>query len=162
MAAVAWIFCAEYSQAEGTESACRELIPSGLKQYSIRTDSGSYLTSVFDRYCDESGSTKSSGLWLGLDIVVKTIPVTFTGSYSSNEEAVRNFCKTYAGQARGHSDQERYEEKIVDRAYDSFDACTAIAATGVILLQSDRRLRGPHKVKNVMTLYLTARDPVSR
>ena len=132
------VACVGACNAAGIESACTELITSGLKQYSIKTESSSYLTSVYDRYCEQSGSTKSSGLGLGLDLVVKAVPVKFTGNYSSNEEAMRNFCKNYQAHSEGQSAQETYEEKIVDRAYDSFDACVAIAATGVIVKHTVR------------------------
>jgi hypothetical protein len=126
------------AQADGIEMACRDLITSGLKQYSIRTESSSYLTSVFDRYCEASGSTKSTRLGLGLDLVIKAIPVKFTGSYSSNEQAMKNFCSTYQSHSEGQSAQATYEEKIVDRAYDSFDSCVAMAATGVIVRHTVR------------------------
>ena len=67
-----------------------------LKEFSISTSSTSYLNSVFDSYCEASGNSKQSVGSIGIDAVVKAIPIKFTGSTSSNEEAMRQFCKTYA------------------------------------------------------------------
>jgi hypothetical protein len=119
---------------------CRSVITDGLKEYSINTDSSAYLNSVFDRYCESSGSTKSSSFGLGLDTVVKAIPLNFTGNFSSNEEAIKNFCRNYSSLSAGRSDKTSYQEKIVQRAYESFDQCVSLAQTGVIVRHSVRSL----------------------
>lgn len=113
--------------------ACREIITSGLREYDISTESNEYLNTVFDQYCESSGSAKSQGFGVGLDLIVGAIPIRLTGNYSSNEEAMRNFCSTYSSVASGSSDSTRYSEKIVREAYDTFGQCIAIAQTGISL-----------------------------
>lgn len=119
---------------------CRSVITDGLKEYSVSTESSAYLNTVFDKYCESSGSLKTQSLGLGLDTVVKAIPVKFTGNFSSNEEGMRSFCKEYSSIASGQTDRNRYEEKIVRRAYDSFDQCIVLASTGVVVKHSVRSL----------------------
>ncbi|MBX3332419.1 MAG: hypothetical protein KF722_18630 [Nitrospira sp.] len=98
------------------------------------------MNTVFDNYCESGGTTKSQNFGLGLDAIVKAIPVKFTLNYGSNEEAVKNFCKNYQSVAAGRSDQTQYQEKIVQRAYQSFDQCIAIANTGVVVRHDVRTL----------------------
>jgi hypothetical protein len=119
---------------------CKSIVTDGLKEYSITTDSSAYLNSIFDKYCDSSGSSKSTGIGLGLDAVVKAIPIKLTGNYSSNEEAIRNFCRDYASVSVGRSDKTVYQERIVQRAYESFDQCLALAQTGVVVRHTVRSL----------------------
>jgi hypothetical protein len=119
---------------------CKPVITDGLREYSIFSDSSSFLNTVFDKYCDSSGSAKIQSLGFGIDAVVKSIPVQFTGNFSSNEEAVRNFCRDYRSVTVNVTNRNSYEEKIVRRAYDSFDACISMAQTGVI---------ARHRVENV-------------
>lgn len=119
---------------------CRAVVTDGLREYSIKTDSRAYLNSVFDKYCESSGSVKSSSLGFGLDLVVKALPLSILGSFSSNEEAVKNFCRNYSSVASARSDTTNYQEKIVQRAYESFDQCIALAQTGVIVRHAVRSL----------------------
>jgi hypothetical protein len=41
---------------------CRAIITDGLREYAVDNNSVSYLNTVFDKYCDRSGSTKSTGV----------------------------------------------------------------------------------------------------
>jgi len=104
-----------------------------LKEFSISTSSSSYLNSVFDNYCEASGSTKEAGGSFGIDAVIKAIPVKFTGSYSSSEEAMRNFCKTYASSSSLQERKYSYEEKIAGKALDTVSDCLKLQAQGVVI-----------------------------
>jgi len=139
--ALAVLFVSAGAKAQsGIFDNCRTIITDGLREYSITTDSSSYLNSVFDKYCESSGTARSAGLSVGLDVVVKAVPIQFTGAYSSNEEAVRNFCRNYSSLSAGRSDRTTYQERIVQRAYESFDQCIALAQTGVVVRHKVRSL----------------------
>lgn len=175
---VAWLLwsisCPTIVMAQvGLFDQCRTVITDGLKEYSIKTDSSAYLNTVYDKYCESGGTTKSQNFGLGLDAVVKAIPVKFTANYGSTEEAVKNFCKNYESLASGRSDQTQYQEKIVQRAYQSFDQCIALAQTGVVVRHEVRTLEQvdffvapgfsrPITIKGVNTsdgLSCTGQDP---
>jgi hypothetical protein len=119
---------------------CRAVITDGLREYSVSNDSLSYLNTVFDKYCDRSGSTKTAGVGVGIDAVIKSIPVKFTGNYSSNEEGWRSFCRNYSSETALQTNRNNYQERIVERAYDSFDSCIALAAAGIVTR---------HRVENI-------------
>ena len=97
-----------------------------LKEFSISTSSSSYLNSVFDSYCEASGNTKTSSGSLGLDAVVKAIPIKFTGSVSNSDEAMKNFCKNYAGTTAIQERKFSYEEKIASKALDTVAVCLRV------------------------------------
>jgi hypothetical protein len=111
---------------------CTPIITDGLREYLITSESDSYLNTIFDKYCDLNGSLKNQGGNVGLETVVKSLPIKFTGSYSSSEQAIRNFCRDYANVVSSQRNRNLYQEKIVRRAYDSFDTCITLALTGVI------------------------------
>jgi hypothetical protein len=82
---------------------CKTIITDGSKEYSIQTDSRAYLNSVFDKYCDSSGSAKSSSLGIGLDAFVNTAllevlqtwyPASAGGGYRWTFMQVRQNCRS--------------------------------------------------------------------
>lgn len=116
------------------------MLDSGLREYLIDTSSNTYLNSVYRRSCNASRKVKSSALGVGLDAVVKTIPTSFTGNVSSNSEAMQNFCSSYDSETVNLSDRSLYQERIIQRGYDSFDQCLIIASQGVVVTHTVRGL----------------------
>lgn len=110
--------------------SCKTVITDGLNEYSIKNDSSSYLNSVHDNYCEASGSAKTDKFGLGIEAVVKAIPIKFTGTYDSGQTAMKNFCKNYASTTAQNSAAASYQQTIVRRAYESFDTCVSLAAQG--------------------------------
>lgn len=104
-----------------------------LKEFSISTSSSSYLNSVFDSYCEASGNTKTSSGSLGLDAVVKAIPIKFTGSTANSEEAMKNFYKSYAGTTAIQERKFSYEERIASKALDTVTDCLRLQTQGVTI-----------------------------
>lgn len=104
-----------------------------LKEYSISTSSSSYLNSVFDNQCEQNGDNKATSAGFGLDAVVKAIPLKLTGNYSSNEQAIKNFCKTYASTMTSEQRSFSYEERVASKALDTIQSCLALQSQGVII-----------------------------
>ena len=111
---------------------CKTLITDGLRIYNVKDASDANLNTVFDKYCDVTGSFKSQNAGIGLDAVIKQIPVKFTGTYGSVSQAMTNFCRDYQSVAASSSARHSYEETVAARAYDSFDMCIAMASQGVV------------------------------
>lgn len=128
-----WLICSAIAKMAVCQNfqPCEVIITKGLREYRIDTSSSTYLRNVFDNYCEASGSMKSSSLGVGLDLVVKAIPISLTGDYSSTEQAMRSFCKTYASQTHATQASSSYEETIVNKAYESFNQCLRFIAQGV-------------------------------
>lgn len=124
------------SSAQGIAEACKLIITDGLREYSIKASSDASYNSVYDKYCEVSGSARTDKFGFGMDTILESIPVGFKGDFGSSSEQMKNFCKTYASKAAGRSSSTSYEETIVRRAYQSFDQCVALAAKDVVVRHS--------------------------
>lgn len=102
-----------------------------LATYNIDNSSSEFLTTVYSKYCYEDGSVKSSGGGLGIDVIVKAIPVKFTGNYSNSQEAHSNFCKTYSSLLQSNTATASYTKTISDSAIQTIDHCLSLQAAGV-------------------------------
>lgn len=110
--------------------SCDTVLTRGLRNISISSDSSSNLNTVFSQYCYADGRSNASSFNAGLDAVVKSIPVKFTLGSNDNSTAMTNFCKTYSSSSDARGASNRYLESIVQRAYDSYDACVRISSAG--------------------------------
>jgi hypothetical protein len=74
------------------------------------------------------------------EATIPVIPLQLKGTYTSNDGAIRNFCRNYSQVISSNRQRNTYEERIVDRAYQSLDQCLALAATGAIIHQNIQTL----------------------
>jgi len=118
--------------AQTTFDNCKAIITGGLREYSIAADSDSTLNTIFDNYCDSSGSVKTEKLGIGIDIVASSTPLKFTGTFGSSSQAISNFCRNYQTLYNSQSNRNSSQERIVQMAYDSFDMCIVMAQSGVV------------------------------
>lgn len=130
VAALCGLICGSTALGQALDP-CGVIITSGLREYRIGTSSDAYLNTVFDRFCETSGTTRSQGGALGVEFPLKSIPVSLTGNYSSSEEGYRTFCKTYASRTTTNSSRYTYEERIVEKAYETYAQCRALSVSGV-------------------------------
>jgi hypothetical protein len=102
-----------------------------VQTHKISLSSSSFLDTTFSKYCYENGSKKSGGGGLGIDAVINSIPVRFTGNYNSSDEGHTNFCKTYKSNLEGKSADQIYEQTIAESGYKTIDQCLILQGAGV-------------------------------
>ena len=129
---------------------CRGILSDAGNNISISQDSDAVLDTVFDKYCNQSGTAKSSNLDIGLGVVIEELPIKFTLGSSDKQTAVNNFCRNYAQLSTSNHQRSSYQSTVVDKALDTMDDCVRIARTGSFLT---------HKILNdeAADIYLTAR-----
>jgi len=108
-------------------------ITGALKEFSISTSSTSYTNSVFDNYCETNGTVKQSSGSVGLDTVVKSIPIKFTAGATSNEQSIKNFCQTYSSSASLQERSNLYEERIAGKSLDAVTTCLTFQSQNVVV-----------------------------
>ncbi|RRS06404.1 hypothetical protein EIP75_02140 [Aquabacterium soli] len=140
------------SQADAQNLQCPDIAKT-LKEYSIDSSSSSYLGAVFTQHCQSDGSRKSSGGGVGLDAVVKAIPLKFTGSYTTSDEGFSNFCKSYASHVSTSNASDSYKETISRKALETIQQCLTLQASGVIVT---------HEVSNVESANFYLRNSVTQ
>ncbi|MCW1841765.1 hypothetical protein [Prosthecomicrobium hirschii] len=91
----------------------------------------SVAAELYTQHCEGSSAKKSSTTSIGLEAVVKAIPVKFNFGGTSGEERLNNFCKTYDSR-RSEFSAERIDKSIVVReALSAFNECVSLAAKGI-------------------------------
>lgn len=119
---------------------CRPIITDSLKEIDIEIDSAEYLNTVFDKHCEKDGAAKESSLNVGIDAVVDALPVKFKLGTSDKKQSIRDFCKQYKVFTSDKRGTFRRRERIVARAYDSYDTCIQLASQGIKLSHKVRTL----------------------
>lgn len=104
-----------------------------LREYSIDSSSSSYLNAVFSEHCQMDGSSKDKSGGVGLDAIVKAIPIKFTGSYSSVDQAFSNFCKSYQLHTSSSSEADSYKQTISAKALDTIQQCLRLQAKDIFV-----------------------------
>jgi hypothetical protein len=112
-------------------SACNVVMTSGLREYSIANQSEVVLNNYYDSYCQSSTSSTSHSAGLGFGAVISMIPVNLTGTYSDDSQAQTNFCKNYSSNYQRSGSSSSYQEKIVQKGYDSFNQCVSAVKLGL-------------------------------
>jgi hypothetical protein len=147
------MFCSLYSSYVAAQNLQCPDIARTLKTYQIDASSSSFLNSAFSQNCQQDGSRKSSGGGVGLEAIVKAIPVKFTGNYNSTDEGFTNFCKSYASLATATSSQDAYKEFISDKALITIEQCNRLQASGVQIT---------HDVINIESVVFYLRSSVTQ
>jgi hypothetical protein len=126
---VAFVLSTSVCFAQGSYQ-CDTIITKGLREYNISSESSSYLNNVFSQYCYESGEANSSSFNLGLDTVVKALPIKFSLGSSDSKTAMQNFCKSYKASTEAKQERNTYQETIVNKAYDTYASCVQLSQLG--------------------------------
>lgn len=109
---------------------CDLILTKGLREFEITQDSSSFLNTTFSQYCYESGETRAASTDVGLNTIVKSIPIKFTAGSSDAMTAMTNFCKTYSGSNEAQSARNVYRETIASKAYDTYTSCIQLVQQG--------------------------------
>lgn len=132
---IAFVAAAITSPALADNSAlfatCTEFTKQAFREYSIKNSDEAKLDTIYDKYCREDKTANTSNFGLGLDVVIYDIPIGLTVDTSNAHQAMTNFCKNYQRLTTSKSSEYIREERIVGRAYDSFDRCVAWASQGI-------------------------------
>jgi hypothetical protein len=128
--------------AQTAVSGCDTLLTKGLRDYNISSESTSSLNNIFNQYCYADGRANTSAFNAGLSAIIYSVPISLTLGSTDASQATTNFCKTYKGSSFYNNNVDTYQEKIVQRAYDSYDACVRLQSEGFYvthdLLTSDK------------------------
>jgi hypothetical protein len=111
-------------------SACSPILTEAGRNVNLNESSAEYLNTIFDRYCEQSGTTKQSGFSLGVSAPIESIPVSLTLGSTDATSAMKNFCHNYASTANSRVQQRSYASTVVDKALATYVECVRIASTG--------------------------------
>lgn len=113
--------------AQDPVAVCLAMVEDAARNYGLQTSSSSFLSVVYDNYCQEDGSTKQSGWEAGMSAIVKDIPISLTGSSNDNTTRITNFCKNYHSTTQQNDSTFAVQSIVVTKALTSANACMKIA-----------------------------------
>lgn len=129
---------------------CTKILDSGLREYSVKQSNRTYLNQIHDKYCE--GKSLKAGFETsgGASVPIQGIPVQFTGRLGGKKEKMSNFCRDYDETKLSIEDTFEYQEKIVSRAFDSFDRCVQLESEKITISHQFHTLKR-------LTIYVQAR-----
>lgn len=114
-------------------TACDAVYENATRNIMFDESSFSSLHAIYDRHCSLEGHLRNSSQSAGLDVVVRAIPVKFTGSASSSSQAMSNFCRDYRATRFSSSYQKIVSSAVVVEALDRYNECRRIKSNGVLI-----------------------------
>ena len=121
------------TEAVQSYSHCNAVYQTATRNLQITESSYDSLNEIFDNYCEESGNIKSESQGLGVDVVIKKIPLKFSGTSTENEARMKNFCKNYSSIRYESSVSRVVKDKVVVDALNAFNQCVDISKRGVVV-----------------------------
>jgi hypothetical protein len=113
------------------QNVCTGLLSYTGRDYSTEARENSIAASLYSDHCEGSSSKKGSNTTIGLEAVVKAIPIKFSFGGSSSEEKLNNFCKVYDQRRAEFSSEAIDKSTVVREALTAFNACVGLAARDI-------------------------------
>lgn len=108
------------------QEACTGLLTYVGRDTADRSAVLSLAENIYTEHCEGSSSRSSSSGSLGLDAVVKAIPVRFNAGGSSSKERLDNFCKLYDGSKAEFRSEVTNTSTVVRDSISAFNSCVAM------------------------------------
>lgn len=91
----------------------------------------SVASDIFNQHCEGATAKRGSSNSVGLEAVVKAIPVKFNFGGSSNEEKLSSFCKVYSSRRSEFSSERIDRSTVVREALAAFNNCVELSTKGI-------------------------------
>lgn len=113
------------------QNVCTGLLSYTGRDFNTSARENSVAASVYSEHCQGNSARKDASTSVGIDAIVKAIPVKFRYGGSSSEEKLNNFCKIY-DQRRAEFSSERIDSStVVTGALTAFNDCVGLAARDI-------------------------------
>ena len=109
---------------------------SGILSYTGRDEisesrDNSVAAEIHNQHCEGSTSRRSSTTSIGLEAVVKAIPIKFNFGGTSDEDKLNNFCKVYSSKRAEFSSEKIDRSTVVREALSAFNRCIELSVKGI-------------------------------
>jgi hypothetical protein len=130
VAIIAMAISSSGARGEDASAICLKMFENASRDIDASENSSEYLSTVFDNYCDRSGTIKTGGFQFGVSLPIPNLPLELTLGSQNNETAIKNFCRNYAATAGSRVRTRTYTSHVVGRALDNMVECMRISRTG--------------------------------
>lgn len=133
-AAIAFVFVMIAVPALADDGVCLAMVTDAAHNIGLSTSSQSYMNVIFDNYCQQDGTTKSSSFNGSLNVVVQEIPIGLTGGATNSQTAMSNFCRNYQSTFSASSSNFGFQSLVVQNALQSANDCLKIVTSGAAIV----------------------------
>jgi len=114
------------ASAQKDYSVCAQMVSDAAHNVGVSTSSYDYNDSIFEQNCEQDGSINNSHL--DFSVVAKVIPISF--AQGSDEQTVKNFCKTFSQDVRLRTSVFNYNSQVVESSLKTAVQCVDIITNG--------------------------------
>ncbi|MGD9614441.1 MAG: hypothetical protein AB7H90_08590 [Alphaproteobacteria bacterium] len=115
------------AHAQNAVAVCLAMVTEAARNVGLQTSNTSFLNTIFNNYCEQNGSVKTSSSNVGFSALAGGIPIGLTGGSSDAQAQQRNFCSNYASTFASSSESTSFQSIVVEKALQSANQCLAIA-----------------------------------
>lgn len=91
----------------------------------------SVAAEIYNQHCEGSSAKGSSSTSVGLEAVVKAIPIKFSFGGASAQEKLNSFCKVYTARRAEFSAENIDRSIVVREALSAFNECVSLSTKGI-------------------------------
>lgn len=118
------------STTSSAQEICTGILSYTGRDISAEAQQNSTAESLYSSHCEGSSARKGSSTSVGLEAVVKAIPIKFSFGGATNEERLNNFCKVYNSNLALYNAQKKDSSIVVRKALDAFNTCVSLVGKG--------------------------------
>lgn len=117
--------------ASAAQEVCTGLLSYTGRDISSEARENAIAASLFTQHCEGSSAKQGSATSVGLEAVVKAIPIKFNFGGSSSSEKLNNFCRVYDSRRSEFSTETIDTSIVVREALQAFNTCISLAGSGI-------------------------------
>lgn len=125
------IFLSSFAQTAHSQDVCSGLLSYTGRDLHTQERENALAESLYTEHCAGSQSSSNSSGSLGIDAVVKAIPIKFRAGGSTSKEKIDNFCKIYDSNRAQFSNENIDTSVVVREALTAFNSCISMASRGI-------------------------------
>jgi hypothetical protein len=110
---------------------CVSVYEHATRNFSFSYTLQNTVNALFSQHCRADGSVNQRSLTVGLDVTIKKLPLSFTGTSTDAKQRLSNFCKVeHSNRLNSRSDVRQQDSVVVD-ALRAFNNCVELTDRGV-------------------------------
>lgn len=132
--------------ANAQQSVCGDVYRNAVRDVQIEANSSSIWNSIFDDNCKSSGQLKTRDSYAGLDVVVKSLPLSFSGGATETKTRLESFCRSYQSERYSNNESSSFSNSVVTTALESLNKCIALESKNIFVNHAALQTRSSFNV----------------
>jgi len=127
VAAIIWSFSAQVL----AQDYCSDVLKYAARNESLDIYESGIAKSTYDNHCSGETVKEGTNLDVGLDAVVKAVPIKFNLGHGESKERLSYFCKTFFEDYKANTARYSKNNSVVVEAVSAWQNCMTLAGEGI-------------------------------